>query len=178
MTPLPRPNWKQTFAVAGVLLSLGCGTHDRDSSSARVVIGQGESEYETWGDEPSLGLSAGAQGGFHVWVSLLATGFEGFGPNNNQLNLELTTRVIGVEGSDLSVSGQLAMRPSQAGVPLDPRPAVSFSGYPAQVFDARCSHGRRVEVDVELSDDRGNSARDTAVGILQIEERNRGVDCD
>jgi hypothetical protein len=136
--------------------------------SARVVLGTGESEFETMDGEPVITLVHGAQGGFHVWASFLAYGFEA-----QALDLTLTTRVEGAS-ENLVMHGHVTTREVQDATGQSAR---SFAGYPAQVRDARCVNGHRVELRLHLSDPLGHSADDLRHCVAEVSEEFRSDEC-
>ena len=55
--------------------------------------------------------------------------------------------------------------------------AYSFAGFPAQIYRAPCAHGKRVRLDLTLSDDSGRVAADTRYCIADVEESRRSQSC-
>ena len=162
------------FAAAALcaLSVLGaCGSDSAGPAADRgasVVLGTGESEFETMDGEPVIMLVHGAQGGFHVWASFLAYGFEA-----PALDLTLTTQVEGAS-EDLVMHGHVTTREV---LDADGQSARSFAGYPAQVRDARCVNGRRVELRLHLSDPLGHSADDVRHCVAEVSEEFRSDQC-
>jgi hypothetical protein len=164
---------RRSAAVALCAFSLlcACGSDSAGSAAragASVVLGTGESEFETMDGEPLITLVHGAQGGFHVWASFLAYGFEA-----QALDLTLTTQVEGAS-EDLVMHGHVTTREV---LDADGQSARSFAGYPAQVRDARCVNGRRVELRLHLSDAQGHSAEDVRYCIAEVSEEFRSDQC-
>jgi len=118
--------------------------------------------------EPQIRLVHGAQGGFHVWSSFLAYGF-----SSPALDLLLTTRVEGAS-EPLVMHARLSTREV---VDADGVPARSFAGFPGQVRDARCADGRRVELELQLSEPSGASATDVRHCIAQVDAEFRSAEC-
>jgi hypothetical protein len=140
-------------------------TTDAGPRDVEVELGTGEAEFEPIEGEPTLEMAAGIQGGFHVWASLLARGFE-----QRELDVELVTTVVDVADS------RLVMRPTLQGeqsVNEDGVPLWRFAGYPAQVSGARCAHGKRVHLQVVVSDSEGREASDERYCIVALDERYR-----
>lgn len=161
---------------------------DEDAgATASVILGTGESQFEMWLGEPTLGLSAGVQGGSHIWVSFVATGMLPYGPNDNLLGLKLSTQVEGQDDSLLSFEADLATRvydanpeqdssrPPSAALDLSRR---SFAGYPAQIANAGCAHGKRILVKLTLTDARGLTAATERAARLEVRENNRQQACE
>jgi hypothetical protein len=156
------------LCLLGVLAACGSDGAGSAAGEASVVLGTGEAEFETMDGEPVITLVHGAQGGFHVWASFLAYGFEA-----QALDLTLTTQVEGAS-EDLVMHGHVTTREV-----LDPdgQSARSFAGYPAQVRDARCVNGRRVELRLHLSDPLGHSADDVRHCVAEVSEEFRSDQC-
>lgn len=158
-------------AVASALLVSACGGPERPqpTGALAVTLGTGEAVYESLDGEPQLRLVAGIQGGQHVWASFLAYGF-----SSNQVGMLLTTSVEGTPESRLDMRARLTTREV-----LDEQGelAGTFAGFPAQVYRAPCAHGKRVRIDITLSDDRGDVAQDTRYCIADVEESRRSETC-
>ena len=157
---------------SGAVLLLGCGSNPDDATSASptsVLLGTGEAEFEAMDGEPTLRLVRGAQGGFHVWASMLAYGF-----SSPQLDMLLTTSVDDEPDSRLVMHARLTMRDV-----LDPsgNPAQSFAGFPAQVKGARCADGRRVGLELQLSEPGGGASGDVRYCVAEVDEASRSADC-
>jgi hypothetical protein len=138
--------------LAPLLLALcACGGEPAEGTSGaqRVVLGTGEASFERIEGEPELPLVAGAQGGFHVWASFLAYGFD-----TTAIDLTLTTRVAGAS-ENLVMRARLTTREV-----VDPEglPARSFAGFPAQVRDARCADRRRVSLQLHVAAPGGDAS--------------------
>jgi hypothetical protein len=149
-----------------LLAAAGCGGQE---SSARVVLGTGEARFEPIEGEPVLSLVAGPQGGSHVWASLLAYGFDP-GP----LSMVLTTSLPDVPDSRLVMGNPLTTREviDELG-----EPAQTFAGYPARVYQPRCAHGKRVRLEITLSDASGRQASDVRHCIADVPEAGRSASC-
>ena len=166
-----KPRAPRAFFLVGALLA-ACGGGG-DEAAQRVELGTGEVSYEPIEGEPELTLARGSQGGFHVWASFVAEGFSG-----ERLAMELRTTVVGQDDSTLVMRADLATRPFQD-EEGEPNEAVrTFAGYPAQIFDARCGHGKRARLEITLSDDSGGLASDTRHCLLDVPESFRRSDCD
>jgi len=158
--------------VSGAALALACGggtDGNPAASETSVVLGTGEAEFEPMDGEPTLRLVQGAQGGFHVWASMLAYGF-----SSPQLDMLLTTSVDDEPDSRLVMHARLTMRDV-----LDPsgNPAQSFAGFPAQVKGARCADGRRVGLELQLSEPGGGASGDVRYCVAEVDEASRSADC-
>lgn len=156
------------------LLALGpcaCGGESERGPPGvqRVVLGTGEATFEHIEGEPELPLVAGAQGGFHVWASFLAYGFD-----TAAIDLTLTTTVAGAS-ENLVMRARVTTREI---VDPDGLPARSYAGFPAQVLDARCAHGQRVSLQLQLTAPEGStSASDERACIVLLEPQFQLDDC-
>lgn len=162
-----RPWW---LCAVGVLAACSASAEpDAPESDARVVLGTGEVEFEAIDGEPPLPLVAGVQGGFHVWASFLAYGFE-----SKALSLVVTTTWADVPGTELVMRAKPTAREV-----LDDTgtPAFSFAGFPAQIADARCADGQRIRVQIDVSTLDGLSASDTRHCIAMVEPAQRHAEC-
>lgn len=152
-------------SLAALPLLAACG----DATAPEVVLGTGEARFEAIVGEPRLPLVRGVQGGSHVWASFLAYGF-----SDPQLDMLLTTRWVDVEGTRRVMRNPLTLRQVTDDVG---EPALSFSGYPAQIDNARCAHGQRLHIELVLSDGSGREARDERFCIAEVAESDRGDNC-
>jgi hypothetical protein len=166
------------LAVLGATLAAaaGCGSPSPDgadtsaaSSGQSVVLGTGEAEFESIDGEPHLRLVAGVQGGFHVWASFLTYGFA-----SDRLDMVLETVVEDDATTRLVMRARLSLRDA---LDAEGEPTRFFAGFPAQVYDARCAHGKRVRVAVTLADVSGASATDERYCIAELDAAQRRDDC-
>ena len=159
--------------VSGAALALSCGGADTEvgegAPSTSIVLGTGEAQFEPMDGEPTLRLVRGAQGGFHVWASMLAYGF-----SSPQLDMLLTTTVDDEPASSLVMHARLTMRDV---IDASGNPAQSFAGFPAQVKGARCADGRRVGLLLQLSEPGGGSSEDARYCVAEVDEASRSADC-
>lgn len=159
--------------VALALAALSCGSPEQSGPPAgeprEVVIGTGEVAFENMDGEPQLQLVAGVQGGYHVWASFLAYGFTA-----PSLALLLTTTVDEAPESRIVMRANLTMHDA---IDAGGEPAHTFAGFPAQVYGASCAHGKRVRIDVTLSDAEGGVANATRHCIADVEESRRAKNC-
>jgi hypothetical protein len=166
-----RTTWGVCCAAAVSLSAWGCGAGEATptpSQERAVLLGTGEARFESMEGEPQLTLVAGVQGGFHVWASFLAYGF-----TSRTLEMVLTTSVEGTP-EVIPNRANLTMKDT---VDAEGTPAFTFAGFPAQVYDARCSHGKRVRIDVKLSDTDGGIAEDTRYCTVYLDESRRSPNC-
>ena len=92
---------RMAFAVATLGFVAACAAGNEgdppvepEPEPAKVELGTGEAEFEPMEGEPTIELAVGFQGGFHIWTSFLASGFEG-----ERLDMVLVTEVDGVADS-------------------------------------------------------------------------------
>ena len=166
-------SWVMLVALVG---AVGCSDGEFEAGPAvpetepHVELGTGEAEFEPIVGEPTIEMAAGFQGGFHVWTSFLASGFE-----EERLDMVLVTEVDGIDDSDLTMRATL--RGSEL-VSEDGEKLWTFAGYPGQVLDARCASGKRVRLSVTLSDSFGHAASDERHCIVFLDEMYRSTDCE
>lgn len=158
--------------AALALLACACGASEQaplPRDALTVTLGTGEAEYESLDGEPQLRLVAGVQGGQHVWASFLA-----YGLSARNVGMLLTTYVDDAPDSKLEMRANLTTRQV-----LDDEGelAHTFAGFPAQVHRAPCAHGKRVRIDIRLSDADRQVATDTRYCIADVEESRRSQSC-
>lgn len=161
-----RHRW--SLALAFVLFA-GCSDKPPPAEHS-VVLGTGQAEFEPMDGEPELTLVAGIQGGFHVWASFLAYGYSA-----PLIGMVLVTTVDGVPDSRMVMRANLS---THEAVDAEGNTARTFAGFPAQVYDARCAHGRRVQVSITLTDSDGTTSEDTRYCIAYVAPELRSTDCE
>lgn len=146
-----------------------------------LFLGTGEALFEAWEGRPRLGLSAGAQGGYHVWVSFVVSGLSPYGPNDNLLGVELSTQRQGVSGSRLFFQADLATRlyepDSDSTLPSGPG-VRTFAGYPAQIAAAPCANGQQIKLKLTVTGADGLSAETEGIAILEVRPEIVELGCD
>jgi len=167
----------RSFALVLALCGgvIGCGPSDEPPEPApagerSAVLGTGQAAFEPIEGEPELALVAGTQGGFHVWASFLAYGFSA-----PLIGMLLTTSVDGVLDSRIVMRANLSTRPTSD---IEGNPARTFAGFPAQIYDARCANGRRVELVLTLTDESGDVAEDTRHCIASVAPELQSKTCE
>lgn len=151
--------WGCVLALLGALLG-SCGEDEEAPSAPReLVIGTGEWQFEPLVEGQRAQLVAGTQGGYHVWISLRARGFEG-----ERLRMVL----------ELQSSGPAPLARSDLDVRFDPAPTadagsagewVQHLGWPAQLLEPWCAIEQPLSVRATVTDARGRSAS-AAIGIV------------
>jgi hypothetical protein len=140
------------------------------STGPRVVLGSGREAFERVDADGTVPLIRGIQGGFHVWTSFLAYGFD-----SDILRMELRTRWDGLDETLLEMTGGVAVRPTTdaSGVP-----ALASIGWPASIFNPACANGQRLALTITVSEmATGISASGAARWIVEVAEHDRSSDC-
>lgn len=136
----------------------------------RVVLGTGRDEFEALDSDGTVALIKGIQGGFHVWTSFLAYGFDA-----DVLRMDLTTRWDGLDGTLLEMAGNVSVKPVMDD---DGTPALASLGWPASIFNPVCSNGRLLGIDLTVRDTgAGLSASDDRHWIVDVALEDRSNDC-
>jgi hypothetical protein len=171
-------------AALGCGLLAGCSDSDVDRDVSpppfEIVLGTGEAAFEPFEGEPDLPLSAGVQGGMHVWASFLV-----YGSVEDRVHMELSTTLVDVPDSTLVMRATVRPRPA---LDADGASVRSFAGWPAQIDNARCAHGQRVRLDLSVSPVVGAGAGvasaayapaiDSRLCVAQVPAQLRATDCD
>lgn len=163
-----------TCAFAALVWALaGCGSSTggaAEANGARVVLGTGREVFEELAPDGLVPLIHGIQGGFHVWTSFLAYGFDAA-----VLRMELTTRWDELDDSVLEMSGNVSVKPATDAAGM---PALVSLGWPASIFNPACADGRRLIIDLTVRDaSTGLAASDSAAWIVGVAEEDRSSDC-
>lgn len=161
-------------------LAYACGPSGDSGAAPRVVLGTGEATFEAFSAGQTLTMAAGAQGGFHVWLSFRA--YELL-PDEGRLALQVEARRDAPGALDLATGGRVQVTPLEDGDPAtlasEPRgTSVAFHGYPLPIDDARCAGGHPLWVRLTVTDERGASASDERTGVLALPETFRGAQCE
>jgi hypothetical protein len=170
----PRRWWRsRTLFALALAGATACGSSAKNPTAAdgshSIVLGTGEAEFQPLDGEPEITLVHGAQGGFHVWASFLAYGF-----GTERLDMVLTTSVDGSSDEPLVMHASLTTREvtDAEGVP-----ARTFAGFPAQIRNAPCVNGRRVRIDLLLSEAGSDPVEDARYCIALVSEAFRSDSC-
>jgi hypothetical protein len=167
--------------LAVVLLALassgGCGTDggakpapDAGASGPRVMLGSGRAAFEAVDENGSVPLIKGIQGGFHVWTSFFAYGFD-----TDVVRMDLSTRWNTRDDSVLEMGGNVGVRAA-----TDPSgvPALLSLGWPALVSDPACSNGQLLDIEITIRDTAtGIAASDSSRWVVEVAEEDRASDC-
>lgn len=145
----------------------------------RLRIGTGRRQFEEIEDE--LELVRGAQGGFHIWVSVFAYGRE-FNPGDIW-DLQLETQWVGEPSSTVAVGALVAPRS------LDDEQGVEVQamlGWVAKVHKSTCAEGQEVDIRVSLSSHQREAMqahsepgvwRGERTVVIRVPEAYRGGSC-
>jgi hypothetical protein len=174
MTRATMVRWAVHVLLAGTCFGCGSGGAASGDGSAvdgpRLDLGTGRTAFEPLGSEGTVPLIKGLQGGYHVWTSLHAYGFE-----TDVLRMDMTTRWGERDESLLEMKAVLGVK---ADTDLAGAPVLTTLGWPALVFDPHCANGKALDVDVRVTDtDSGRSASDKRRWILDVAEEDRSLDC-
>jgi hypothetical protein len=121
-----------------------CPTHDAPS----FELGTGEVAFEPLVDGKRLAIAQGIQGGCHLW---LAVRTDGFAERLFEIAYALRDVATGTATGDAS---RLKVRLAPSTVPG----RCEYVGYTAFVVRAASLVGRRIRVDVDVTDDLGRSS--------------------
>jgi hypothetical protein len=161
-------------------LCFGCASRDpwpgapADAGSAdaepvpRIVLGTGREVFEPLASEGTIEAVKGLQGGFHVWASLLAYGFD-----SDVVRMKMATRWGSRDESLIEMAGVVGLQPDTdaAGEQV-----LRMAGWTALVSDPRCANGQPLDIVVTITSD-SQSASDTRRWILDVPEVDRATDC-
>ena len=143
--------------LCAVLVSCGEAEEGPSAAPPELVIGSGEWQFEPLVEAQRAQLVAGTQGGYHVWISLRARGFEG-----ERLRMVL----------ELQSEGPAPLARSDLDVRFEPAPGadaddewVQHLGWPAQLLEPWCAIERPLRVRATVTDRNGRSAS-AAIGIV------------
>lgn len=153
--------WEIVFSFAvgcasvtdGVRDAQTIGDADSDSGSLsgpRIELGTGTARFEPLVDGQTLAMVRGAQGGWHLWVSIRSYGLDA---DAGRLTLRK-----GLEGGTPDSDS--------VGVRFDPvRPDGSrdYLGWPAVLADPSCAVGNRIQLVAELVTSTGQRLTDEVV---------------
>lgn len=152
-------------------VALGCGADSGEDvpTGPRVILGTGREQFQMLEPEAAVPLIKGIQGGFHVWTSFIAYGFD-----TDVLRMELATRWDTLEDSVLEMKGNVSVNPMP-----DERGEVGLAslGWPATIFNPACANGRRLRLDLTVLDTEGHTASDRRYCIVDVAEEDRSSDC-
>jgi hypothetical protein len=168
------------LAIAPLALALsgGCGsdggaeapTDAAVGSGPRVMLGGGRGAFEVVAADGAVPLIKGIQGGFHVWTSFFAYGFD-----TDVVRMEISTRWDMLDDSLLEMAGTIGLHPA-----TDPSgiPALLSLGWPAIVFNPVCANGQHLDIEITIRDmATGASASDSIRWVVEVAEEDRASDC-
>jgi len=135
---------------AALLLAALCGcdpggSADAGSPTLAVELGTGERDFEPLAEGDVLPLSAGTQGGHHVWASFRIDADPGL------VTLTVNAELLGLEDGVLEGRGRVSTITAPGG--------AEYSGWPAQLSLPRCAgdYPLQLEVTVVAQDGRWGS---------------------
>lgn len=141
----------RTLTVVATLLA---GCIDGAPTQGTLTLGTGEAAFEPLVDGQDVDLTAGAQGGHHLWLSMRTQGL-------NAGRCELHVRVWAEDDPE-------GAQDSWVGVRMSPAPdavpgTLEYVGWPGLIAHPECFVERPVHFMVELTDERGAHAMDEHV---------------
>jgi hypothetical protein len=169
----PRGGLAPACALALLIVAVGCGGEPAPppavTDGVSVVLGTGQNAFQSLDDDAPVPLIRGLQGGWHVWTSFHAYGFD-----TEVLRMDLTTRWEGVEESVLGGPGNVRVQPVEDATGA---PALASVGWPAIVYNPTCAHGHRLLINLTVMDTDGHVASDSRRWIMEVPEADRSSDC-
>lgn len=138
-------------------------------SGPRIMLGTGRQAFEEVATDGHVPLIMGLQGGYHVWTSFLVYDLAA-----EVVRMELTTRWDGVDGSEERNAGRVSLRAVVDGAG---NPALASLGWPMSIFNPTCADGRRLLLDLRVTDDFGVTLADSRQWIVDVAEEYRASDC-
>jgi len=121
-----------------------------------LELGTGEAAFEPLVDGQDVDLTAGAQGGHHLWLSMEA---EGLASGRCEMHVSVWAE-DDLEGRQDSWVG-VRVNPAPDGAPG----TLEYVGWPGLIAHPECFVERRVHFRVELTDERGAHAVDERVVV-------------
>lgn len=157
------------FSLPCMLLLLApvwaCGPQP-PGSEGELQLGTGEQEFIDVHESGEIELVYGPQGGWHVWVSLVADGLD-----PDRVEMELTTETLGVAGTRDRSIVYMSLEPMPDGR------AVRY-GWRAILSHPECADGRPLKVEVRLRDRGDTVAEDAFVAeAVALENVSRLGEC-
>jgi hypothetical protein len=122
-----------------------------DDSAPWLEVGTGEARFEPLSDGQDVLLEAGAQGGWHLWLSVRAGGI---GPGTARIFVHAVPE--GWDGPEQERSWRAPLGPTG-------EPFSEGVGLVAVLSPAECLRDQPLRLDVTVADDHGTSARDSIV---------------
>lgn len=150
---LATPHCVITLALGLVPVAFVAGgcANDAAPKEGTLELGSGESEFAPIEDGAHVDLVRGAQGGYHVWLSMRATGLA---PKN------VRTHVTAERDAD-----DLMLSESRVALQFTPvaaeTPTIEFAGWPTILTMPACAVGQLLRIHVELQDAEGARAAAT-----------------
>jgi hypothetical protein len=127
-----------------IALVLGCASSPTSGNDAQLELGTGTFRYEPLEDGAEVPLVHGAQGGWHVWLSVRASG----------IDEETGSLLIEMQRADESVPPQNV----RVGIRFDPPNADGmrdYLGWPAIMSDPSCAVGHLYRIRATFTTSRG-----------------------
>lgn len=141
---------------------------DAGAPALVVELGTGERSFEALAEGDVLPLTAGSQGGHHVWVSLRVRDAE-----PGLFTIFVRAQLVDLEDGTLGGRGRVRMERANtdAGDAGDAGDAVQYAGWPAQLARPDCAgdYALRIVANVESPDGRrGGDERTVQVHAADV----------
>ncbi|MDB4975737.1 MAG: putative secreted protein [Myxococcaceae bacterium] len=150
--PSDSPSRWTALLMAACLFCFSCAAEsDAEQSEFTLALGTGESSFAALTPGQRVQMVAGTQGGYHVWLSLRASGF-----HDDRLRMQLALRSDGpvpLASSDLEVT----FEPVTGGAPGAPF-SIEHVGWPAQLLEPWCAVDRTLSISATVTDGEGHRA--------------------
>ena len=149
------------------LLLVACGCiSGSPAPGGGLRLGTGEEEFVDVHQSGEVELVYGPQGGWHVWVSLVADGLD-----PERVEMELTTETLGVSGTRDRSIVYMSLEPMPDG-------RAALYGWRAILSRPECADGRPLSVEVRLRDREDTIVADAYVAdAVAVENVSRLGEC-
>jgi len=121
-----------------------------------LELGTGEAEFVPLADGQDVDLTAGAQGGHHLWLSIRTEGL-----SSGRCDLHVGVWPEDDPGAQQNSWVGVRVNPAVDGAPG----TLEYIGWPGLIANPECFVERRVHFQVELTDERGVHAMDERVVV-------------
>jgi hypothetical protein len=145
-----------TYRLLLVLVALTLPACGPAPGNPWVELGTGEWRFEPLADEQEVELVRGAQGGWHVWVSVRA---RELGPDD--VRMEIDSKVVGSERDPATGGAEIDLQPT------DEMGTYEFTGWPAVQPRPECVVDSRLRVRVALTSG-GKTVSDERIVIPRV----------
>ena len=144
------------LAFASLLVLFGAACSTGAPAEGLLTLGTGEAEFTPLVDGQDVDLTAGAQGGHHLWLSMRT---EGLDPGRCELHVSVWAE----DDPDNAQNSWVGVRMSPA--PDGAPGTLEYIGWPGLIANPECFVEKRVHFLVEITDERGAHAMDEHVVV-------------